>query len=187
MANSFPRTTRSLNLDGFGFSLTLLVLSVTLILAWMAWFFQAPIAIYEISRDVTVRQDGEFLARYPVSKMERMAPGQNVVFQVEGRFQNGDAVQNGNGEGEERTLTVSGIVMKIVPPERAGEDGQVEILLTDETFFEILAQQQKDASSYKYQAQVEIESITPFTIVQRAARQYFSTTQMAPGLNVPGD
>ena len=49
MAATFSRTMRSLNADGFrGLAWTLLLTTVLLI-AWLAWFFLARVAVYEVS------------------------------------------------------------------------------------------------------------------------------------------
>ncbi|GEM_PF-1127250 len=186
MANSFPRTTRSLKMDSFQLSMTGLIFSILLVLAWMGWFFLAPISLYEASNEVKMQDDGSFLVQFPAAKVERMAAGQNAIVQFEGKFQ----VENKSNSGgmsvssngvEERTLSSQALVMKVVPADKSSQQGQVELALLDDVFYNVVSQQPNGASGIKLQAQVEIESVTPFVLVQRAARQYFAGAAQLPG------
>lgn len=80
MAIQFSRSTRSLTNDRSFAGMVILVSTSVIILAWLMWFFFAPIAIYETSQEISVRRDGLLMVKFPESALKRILPGQTATF-----------------------------------------------------------------------------------------------------------
>ncbi len=177
MAIAFSRSMRSLKSDSNRFSMFGLLLSIILILVWMIWFFMAKIGIYEVSKDVRISEEGYAVARFQTNRIQRMEVGQPALLQIEGNFPTGtDGNSNTN-----RTLTAQAFVFRITPDENTEKQALVELVATDESVYPYLYQSGNGTAGPKITVQIEIERVTPFTLVQRASRQYFAISQYPSG------
>src|SRR2546428_2372028 len=71
MSGAFPRTVGSFSSDGYRRSAIRIVLVLAILGAWTAWFFAAPITVYEVSSTARLEVDR---ALHPLS-----APADGVV------------------------------------------------------------------------------------------------------------
>ena len=88
------RALRSLEADRFHGSLLGLLLAAALLVAWMAWFLLARVALYETSDTArleldalgTVSQRGELklVADFPAAALGRIQPGQAAGLRLDG-------------------------------------------------------------------------------------------------------
>lgn len=79
MAVRFSRSLRSLDADRGIASYIVLACAITLIVAWLIWFFFAPITLYETSSTFTVQRDGVLLVQFDDSALTRIRPGQTAI------------------------------------------------------------------------------------------------------------
>ena len=80
MSIQFSRSTRSLNNDSGSVGLIAAVSMVTVVIAWLLWFFFAQVPLYETSRDFTVRRDGHLMVQFSEEALTRIQPGQKADF-----------------------------------------------------------------------------------------------------------
>ncbi len=158
-------------MDSVSWTITGLTLSMLLLGAWLLWFFASPVSIYEISKDTTVDEQGKILAKFPTKALERIESGQNASIRVE--FKPSSASGNG-GKSIPKIITFAGIVMKI-PMKEVDENGKVELSALDDEFYYLL--QNNELQGVKVEVEVEVERITPFLLLQRAARELTTSSQ----------
>ncbi len=84
MSNAFAHSLRSLQTDRNRFSLVVLVVAGLLLLGWLAWFFFAPVTLYETGQIVQTSSDGVVLAHFPRTAQARLQRGQAVQLQLAG-------------------------------------------------------------------------------------------------------
>lgn len=171
MAIPFSRSLRSIQMDSMSWSITGLMISILLLGAWLIWFFFSPVSINEISKEVTVDDNGKILAKFPKKSLDRIESGQSADIRVEIKTSN--STQEGT-KGISKVMNFSGIVMK-VPLREVDQDGWVELAAIDDRFYGMI--QNTDYRGYKYEAEVEVEKVTPFVLLQRAAREVFTSSQ----------
>ena len=80
MAISFSRSIRSLDNDKFLFTLIMLSVMAIILTVWIGWFFLAKITIYETSQTFHVGSDGMLLVEFSPEALQRIRPGQSVLF-----------------------------------------------------------------------------------------------------------
>jgi hypothetical protein len=174
---------RSLRLDRFTLSLIGLIASVILLSAWIIWFFLARISMYEITTDLQITKDGDIQANYPAKAKERIQVGQMALLQVEQKIPLEGNTQNGSTE---KMTSIKTMVMKVDSREK---DGQIVINLAplEETFYTIFMQGDAPPKNTKTRLEVEVENISPFTLVQRASKQYMNASSALPNPKGPND
>jgi hypothetical protein len=79
MAVRFSRSLRSLDADRGIASYIVLACAALLVVAWLMWFFFAPITQYETSSTFTIRRDGVLLVQFDESALTRIRPGQTAI------------------------------------------------------------------------------------------------------------
>lgn len=79
MAVRFSRSLRSLDTDRGIVSYIVLACAAILIVAWLIWFFFAPITLYETSNTFTVRRDGVLLVQFDEPALTRIRAGQTAI------------------------------------------------------------------------------------------------------------
>ena len=183
MSTPFTRSMRSLRLDRFTLSLIGLIASVTLLSAWIIWFFLARISMYEISTDLQITKNGEIEANYPVKAKERIQAGQMALLHVEQKIPVEGNTQNG---GTEKTTSIKAMVMK-VDSSRTGGQIVVNLAPLEDTFYTIFIQGDPPPKNTKTRLEVEVESISPFILVQRASKQYMNASPATPNPQGPND
>jgi hypothetical protein len=75
---------RSLHTDSFRPMLVTLAIAITLVTAWLAWFFLARITIYEAGHIVGITPDGAVVADFPTATAEHIRVGQPAVLRLQG-------------------------------------------------------------------------------------------------------
>ena len=148
MSIAFSRTTRSMNQDSFRPGLVGLATLILILVAWLAWFFLAPIPLYETSREFQVRRSGTLLVTFPPESLGRILPGQKAALSL-------------SGAGGHPDQLYSAEVMNV--PGR-GEDA-VEVYLFSPP--DALAQQPLPPGLVK----VEVETVSPATLLLRSTGQ----------------
>ena len=172
MSIPFSRSLRSIQMDSTSWSITGLTLSLLLLGSWMLWFFVSPVSIYEISKDVSVNEQGKIVAKFSPKALERMESGQNASIRVE--FKASSASSSNGGKTIPKIMTFAGIVMKL-PMMEVDENGKVELSALDDEFYYLL--QNNDLQGMKVEVEVEVERVTPFVLLQRAARELTTSSQ----------
>jgi hypothetical protein len=158
---------RSLNVDSYRASRVGLVIGILLMTALILWFFFARVSIYESTQEVNLSDDGRLVAVFPAESAARINPGQTAVLRL-------------LSSGDQPPIAVQGYVFDIPP-----DSGEAEILVRQSDLNG--AQLTK---GMKAQVDVEIDKITPFTMVIRYSGRFVENNQQSPGseqgVNVPG-
>ena len=154
MSLPFSRSIRSLNIDSYRVARIGMVLALVIMIALLAWFFLAKVTLYEVSSDLTFTKDGNVLAYFPSESLKRINPGQPVILRV-------------YSDPDQAALTLPGMVINT---EEGGE--QVEIVVISDDALSLPLQEDLTG-----QAQVEIEYVTPATLVRRASGSYLNNSQ----------
>lgn len=154
MSLPFSRSVRSLDIDSYRASRIGMILALVIIIVLLAWFFLAKVTLYEVSSDLTFTEDGRVLAYFPEESLKRIQPGQPVILRV-------------YYDPDQATLTLPAMV---ISTEKDGE--QVEIIVISEDVSSLPLQEDLTG-----QVQVEIEYVTPATLVRRASGSYLNNSQ----------
>jgi len=150
----FSRSIRSLDIDSFRAARIGMILAIVIMIALLAWFFFAKVTLYEVSSDLSFREDGLVLAYFPKESLKRIQPGQPVILRV-------------YYEPDQATLTLPAMVINT---EKDGEQVEIVVISEDSS----LPSLQEDLTG---QAQVEVEYVTPATLIRRASGSYLSNSQ----------
>ncbi len=81
MSTTFSRSMRSLERDGFHFTLAALLFATLLLAAWGAWFFLAAIPVYAVTNNFRIDTSGpstRILAEFDVGEARAVRPQQNA-------------------------------------------------------------------------------------------------------------
>lgn len=148
MGISFPRSMRSLQTDSFRPSLATLVAGSILITAWLAWFVFAPITLYETSQEWQVQRDGSLIVRFPEEAMARFRPGQPATLEI----------QSSTNEPP-----VQWQAMVADTPSRA------QNRLAPDTVKVTLLSAPLPKDTVGGEIKIQVETVTPFTLVTRAS------------------
>jgi hypothetical protein len=163
----FSRSTRSLNIDSYRVSRIGLAVGIILIIALILWFFFARVSIYASTQQVSLRDDGRLVAVFPSENASRIHPGQIAILRL-------------LSSGDQPPLAVEGYVFDV-----PANSQEAEILVLESDLNGIQLTQ-----DMKAQVDVEIDSITPFTMVLRYSGRFAETDQGSPGseqeANAPG-
>lgn len=145
MAAQFSRSTRSLKNDRGLVGFVVLIGAAIVIAAWLAWFFFAPIALYETSSTFSVRRDGMLMVTFPETAHSQILPGQKAIF-VPATSEN------------EFGSSIPALVMD-TPASRGRRDGVVYVYL------ETSAPLTDDLAG---ELRIEVEQVSPFTLILRS-------------------
>jgi hypothetical protein len=126
-----------------------LIIGSVLMLMLILWFFFAKVSVHETSQEVSLSEEGTFLAAFTEDAINRIQPGMEALIRI---FTITD----------QPPLTLEGVVFDI-----DSKDGLVEIVTLSEELFELQFMDNLTA-----QVDIEIERITPFHLVQRYSGQY---------------
>ena len=155
MSLQFSRSMRSLHLDSFRASRVGLILAIVNVLALLAWFFFVKVTLFEISNEVTFLPDGQAVALFPAEARARIEPGQPAVMRI-------------NLGPDQDQITLPALVIDLDP----NSDEVYFLVITNEIPLDTLPE---DLSG---QIEIEVEYVTPFTLVRRASGTYFADTQI---------
>ena len=81
MSTNFSRSMRSLERDGFRFTLAALLIAALLLVAWGAWFFLATVALYTVTDTFYLDADGpskKIIAELEASEAANVRPQQRA-------------------------------------------------------------------------------------------------------------
>ena len=153
MSLQFSRSTRSMNIDSYRASQVGLIVASLLMLLLIGWFFFARVGLYEISQEVAFDEQGRLMASFSPESLERIQPGQPAVL----RFYS---------PGNQPPLTIRAMVF-----DTPADTGRAEILVMSEDLPKLPM-----AEGGKGQVEVEVDSLSPFTLVMRATGKYVGSS-----------
>lgn len=156
MSIPFSRSMRSLNTDSFRPSLVGLFFAIVLLTAWAAWFFLARVTLYEISQTARVTKEGMVVADFPPEALGRIRPGQPALL----RF---------GGDVGDQAGTIPAIVANVTNQAREGRVRVELFALVDAAFPGPLQE------GLTGQVEIEVEHVSPATLVVRASGQFLDT------------
>lgn len=84
MSIPFSRSLRALETDPFQSSIRRLILIGVLMIAWLGWFFLAPITQYEVSETARFLDNLQVIAYFPPSALGYLRPGQLGQLRLDG-------------------------------------------------------------------------------------------------------
>ena len=84
MSTPFSRSMRALETDNFQSSIRRLILIGVLMIAWLCWFFIAPITLYEASETAQFIDNLHVIAYFPPSALGYLRPGQLGQLRLDG-------------------------------------------------------------------------------------------------------
>lgn len=84
MSIPFSRSLRMLETDRFQSSIRRLILIGALMIAWLGWFFLAPITQYEVSETARFTDNLQVIAGFPPSALGHLRPGQLGQLRLDG-------------------------------------------------------------------------------------------------------
>ena len=164
MAIPFAQSMRSLHADRGTPSLAGLGIAIVLLAAWSVWFFWAPITRYETGTIVRTTRDGNVVAEFPAQALDAIAQGQTAYIRLHGAL----ASQVG---------AIPALVASVIGPTS-------NTLNTDT--FQVSLFVQWDAVSaaipapeFVGEVEVEVESVSPATLVARASGQFVDTPSVS--------
>jgi len=150
---------RSLNADKPVPTLIVLLSAITLLGAWMAWFLLARITIYESSQTAQVIRGGMIIAEFPPEASGHIQRGQLALLRL-------------NGTTEEYATTIPAMVTDVKPFSQK-EGGQVELFMLPDATSPIPEPGQTG------QVDIEVEYVSPATLVMRASGQFLDSPRLA--------
>ncbi len=165
MSIPFSRSMRSLNADSLRPSLVGLVIAIVLLVAWAGWFFLAQITIYETGQIVGLTSTGTVVANFPPEALGRIHRGQPAFLRP-------------NVATENPIESIPAIVADVTNDD---PDGRIQVELFALPSAASLAFLQNNPTG---QVEIEVERLSPATLVMRASEQILDTPQVAP---VPQD
>jgi len=144
----FSQTMRSLGADRARLSLIGVFTLMLLVLLWLAWFFLAPIPLYESSGPLRIPLEEGIMIDFPAEYYERIKPGQAAVLYLEA-----------NGDRAEMSLPAT--VIDIT----ADQDDGIQVWLMPDL----------DDPSFYYQdnivkqVDIEVSHITPVLLITQSS------------------
>jgi hypothetical protein len=156
MAIPFSQSLRALQADRGSSAQIGLSLALILLLVWSTWFFWAPIARYESGTIAGMTRDARVVAAFPTHVLEDIRPGQRAYLRPQGAI--GDA-------------------MGAIPAVVADIDGTTagnQIRVSFHVHWEAAPAGLSD-SDLDGQVEVEVERVSPATLVARASGQFLDT------------
>jgi hypothetical protein len=134
--------------DGFGIGLSALGFLFVFLSAWIGWFFIARIPVYAISRDYQITGKGSIKVIFSETDLPKILPGQPAQFSL--------TQSPGNP-----ALTLEAKVMDIP----SGGSKTVEI------FVFTTAEHPKLEQTAGAEVKIEVESVSPATLVLRSTQK----------------
>ena len=134
----------------------MLVLALLLLGLWVAWFFWAPITLYETGQIVGATRRGTLVAAFPAQTGTRIQSGQLAVLRPQ----------------DDLAKPAKGIPAVVMEVSNKVVNGQLQVDLTP------LLDQQADSSvlkDFRGQVKVAVEQISPAQMMWRAAWQGIDT------------
>ena len=154
MSIAFSHSLRSLQADRNRFSLVALSLAGLLFLGWLAWFFFAPVTLYETGQIMETSSNGVVVAHFPSATQARLQPGQAVKLYL---------------AGTEQHAAISATVAEVA--ETATGD-QVQVVIYVDMDDPAVAALQNGLTG---QATVAVEQLSPARLLLRAIGQGVAT------------
>ncbi len=151
MSLSFSRSLRSLHSDSFRPSLAALIITSILTLAWLAWLVFAPVARYETSQDWQVTRDGSLIVRFSEGTIARLRPGQPATLTLP-------------ADSNQPPQTLSAMV--------ADTPSRTQNHLAPDTVKVALLSGRLPKDVSRGEVKIEIERISPLTLLVRASGQF---------------
>jgi hypothetical protein len=158
MSLQFSRSLRSLNVDSYRATRVALVLASILMLALILWFFFAGVSLFETSQEVSFTEDGRLVANFPKETIGRVQPGQPATLRV-------------YTASNQPPVNVRAVVFDVPPGST-----QAELLVMSEDIPE-----EFNPEGVQSQVEVQVERVTPFTLVMRSSGKYIGSNQPPSG------
>lgn len=149
---------RSLNVDSYRATRVALVVASLLMLALIAWFFFARVTLFETSQEVSFSEQGRLLATFPKETIGRVHPGQPATLRA-------------YSASDQPPINVRAVVFDVPPGST-----QAELLVTTEDIPE-----EFNPEGVQAQVEVEVEYVTPFTLVMRSSGKYIGSNSPSSG------
>ncbi|MDX1438176.1 MAG: hypothetical protein R3335_15295 [Anaerolineales bacterium] len=156
MSLQFSRSVRSLEVDSYRTARVGLIFAIIIAVALLAWFLLARVTVYEISSDVQYLGEGRVAAMFQSEPRKRIQPGQSAVLRI-------------NTLGDGGVITMPALVVDV-----DRQNNLVEFLVfTDESTLTAL----EIEPELNGQVEVEVEYVTPASLVRRASGTYLNNTE----------
>ncbi|MBI3536569.1 MAG: hypothetical protein HY070_03245 [Chloroflexi bacterium] len=150
MSISFSRSMRSLKNDSMRPSIIALIIALSILGAWGAWFAFTELPQFETSGDWQIQRDGSILAKFSPEAMTRILPGQAAELNL-------------RVSGKRTPTTVRARVMETA--------NRAQNRLAPETVR--LALTGELPKSYEGgDVQIEVERLSPLLLVMRASGKF---------------
>lgn len=150
MSTNFSRSMRSLERDGFRFTLAALLIAALLLVAWGAWFFLATVPLYTVTDTFYLGANGpstKIIAVLDAGEAAGVRPKQRAWVRLTG--------------ARVLSATVTRVDSEPVP----GGDGKTRVELTiDEDAGPLLSNQ----NHFRGRVEIEVERVTPSSLVLRS-------------------
>ena len=131
-----------------------MALGILVMISLLLWFFLVKVTIYEFSTDISYSGSDTLTARFPKDDLKKITAGQPAIIQF-------DLGANKPG------VSLSGMVINT-----DSSQGTAELIILSEEITQIPLHE--DISG---QVQVEVEYLTPATLVRRASGMYVNNSQ----------
>ncbi len=150
MSTNFSRSMRSLERDGFRFTLAALLIAALLLVAWGAWFFLATVPLYTVTDTFYLDANGpstKIIAELDAGEAADVRPKQRAWVRLTGA----------------RALPAT--VTRVDSEPVSGGDGKTRVELTiDEDAGPLLSNQ----NHFRGRVEIEVERVTPSSLVLRS-------------------
>lgn len=154
MSLPFSRSIRSLEIDSYKASRVGMILAILILLAILLWFFLVKITIYEFSSQIEFIGNDRISAVFPDESIKKIRTGQPAIINLD------------LGPDLPKA-TLPAFVIEIDK-----EQGKAELIIVSENLYQIPLSEDMTG-----QVQVEIEYITPATLIRRASGMYVKDSQ----------
>ena len=157
MSLQFSRSLRSLKIDSFRASRVAMILAIVNMIILLAWFFLGTITLYEVSSDLRLNEDGSLDAEFSKEAVPRLYPGQSAVLRIDA--------------GPDQALVTAPALLIAIDD----SSGVAQFLvMTDDVPKTAL----RGDLSGRAEIEVEIEYVSPATLVLRASGKYLGSSQI---------
>lgn len=161
MSITFSHSTRALQADAGHRALTIVLVTLLLLGLWSVWFGLARVPVYETTVTAQLVNANRARALFPINAMSRIRPGQPAQLRL-----------------DDYPPTQYGYILATVASIRNRlQDDQVQVELTLLPASSGLLPRRPGLTGA---AQVEVERISPFTLILRAAGRRLSEGNEAP-------
>lgn len=157
MSLQFSRSLRSLKIDSFRASRVALVLAIINAVILLLWFFLGRITLYEVSSELSLGEDGSLEAAFTQEALARLYPGQSAILRVDA--------------GPDQPLVTAPALLVDVDDRSAVAQF---LVMTEDLSSSAL---RGDPLS-RAEIEVEVEYVTPATLVLRASGKYLGGSQI---------